>query len=313
MSPSQPAFAPKGLWARPHALSWLATVLAASHLGFVLLTGTLRGEHVVADALLAAIAWGPVRARRFLTAGLALWLTGVMLDNQRFWIHLRPAVHTGDLVQHEVALFGGNLAEWFASHTHVVLDVLCGLGYATYLIEFFVLLVVLFWRRDWRFERMAWTFFAVNLIGCVTYVLYPAAPPWYVMAYGPGPADLLAKASAAGAARFDALIGFGLFEGFYSRNPNVFGAMPSLHTAYPLVALWQVWHLGRRWRVGAGLFAALIGFSAVYLQHHYILDVVGGVAAALLACVTVDALADALKARGVAAPDALTAEGETRV
>jgi inositol phosphorylceramide synthase catalytic subunit len=175
--------------------------------------------------------------------------------------------------------------------------------------------VVLFWRRDWRFERMAWTFFTVNVLGCITYVLYPAAPPWYVMAYGPGPANLLAKASAAGAARFDALIGMGLFEGFYSRNPNVFGAMPSLHTAYPMVALWQVWHLGRRWRVGAGLFAGLIGFSAVYLQHHYILDVAGGVAAALLACVAVDAIAAALKARGTAAVGAgvLAPEGETRV
>jgi inositol phosphorylceramide synthase catalytic subunit len=224
-------------------------------------------------------------------------------------------VHTGDLVEHEVAVFGVNLAEWFSRHTHVLLDVACGLGYATYLIEFFLLLVVLFWRRDWRFGRMAWTFFAVNVIGCLTYVLYPAAPPWYVMAYGPGPANLLAKASAAGAARFDALIGMGLFEGFYSRNPNVFGAMPSLHTAYPVVALWQVWHLGKRWRVGAGLFAGLIGFSAVYLQHHYILDVAGGVAAALLACVAVDAIAASLKARGTAAvpADVLAPEGETRV
>jgi membrane-associated phospholipid phosphatase len=78
------------------------------------------------------------------------------------------------------------------------------------------------------------------------------------------------------------------------------------------VALWQVWHLGKRWRIPAALFAALIGFSAVYLQHHYILDVVGGVAAALLACTTVDALAAALKGRGAGEVGALATEGETR-
>nr|WP_153866816.1 MULTISPECIES: phosphatase PAP2 family protein [Myxococcaceae] len=295
----------------PALLPWLATALAAAHLALVLATGLFRPEHLFADALLGVLAWAGPGARRFLKGGIALWLTGTLLDNQRLWIHLRPAVHTGDLVAHEKALFGVNLAEWFASHTHVALDVLCGLGYATYLFEFFALLVVLFWRRDARFERMAWTFFAVNLIGCITYVLYPAAPPWYVMMHGPGPADLSVAGSAAGAARFDALIGVGFFKGFYSRNPNVFGAMPSLHTAYPTVALWQVWHLGKRWRIPAALFAGLIGFSAVYLQHHYILDVVGGVAAALLACTAVDALAALLKGRGVAEVGALATEGET--
>jgi membrane-associated phospholipid phosphatase len=128
----------------------------------------------------------------------------------------------------------------------------------------------------------------LNALGVVTYLLYPAAPPWYVMKYGPGPADMAALPSPAGTARFDALLGISYFAKFYARNSNVFGAMPSLHAAYPTFVAWQVWRLGRGWRVGTVAFAAVVVFSAVYLQHHYILDVVAGVTAALVASAVVE-------------------------
>jgi inositol phosphorylceramide synthase catalytic subunit len=277
-------------------LRWVAALLGVSHLAFVAATGTLRWEHVAADALLVTIGWTP--ARRFLWGGLPLWLTGVILDNQRFWLHLRGPVHTGDLWELERALFpvtlDGSVTTWpayFAARPNVVLDALCGLGYATYLLEFLVLLVVLFFRRDGRFELMGWAFFAVSALGCLTYVLYPAAPPWYVMEHGMGPADLAAQPSAAGAARFDALFGVSYFADFYSRNPNVMGAMPSLHLAYPVVGLWQIWHLGKWWRTGAAAFTGLVAFSAVYLSHHYILDVLAGVLVAVVACWALDLVA----------------------
>ncbi|MBI5542664.1 MAG: phosphatase PAP2 family protein, partial [Deltaproteobacteria bacterium] len=115
------------------------------------------------------------------------------------------------------------------------------------------------------------------------YVLYPAAPPWYVMSHGPGPADPAAIASPAGAARFDELLGITFFANFYARNPNVFGAMPSLHAAYPTLVACHVWRFGWRFRIPAVAFALLVGFSAVYLRHHYVLDVLAGVAVSLVA------------------------------
>jgi inositol phosphorylceramide synthase catalytic subunit len=277
-------------------LPWLATALGGGHLVFVVAVGALRSEHLVADALLVAVAWSG--ARRFLKGTFPLWLTGIILDNQRFWLHLRGPVHTGDLWELERALFpvtfDGSVSVWpayFFAHPNVVLDALCGLGYATYLAEFFALLLVLFLRRDARFDRMAWSFFVVTALACLTYLLYPAAPPWYVMDHGMGPADLAAQPSAAGAARFDELVGVPLFANFYSRNPNVMGAMPSLHVAYPLVGLWQVGHLGRGWRVSAAAYAAWVGFSAIYLSHHYILDVLAGAAFAVIACGVMELLA----------------------
>jgi membrane-associated phospholipid phosphatase len=113
---------------------------------------------------------------------------------------------------------------------------------------------------------------------------FPAAPPWYVDQYGLGPAHLEAVASAAGAARFDAFFGIHYFASFYARSKDVFGAMPSLHVAYPVVVVLAVWNVRPRWvRVLAVAWAALIAFAAVYLNHHYVIDVIAGVIAAGIA------------------------------
>jgi len=77
-----------------------------------------------------------------------------------------------------------------------------------------------------------------------------------------------------GTARFDALI--------YERNPQVFGAMPSLHVAYPLLVVFYTWPRGWKWRVPALCFFVMVSFAAVYLAHHYILDVLAGYAVTAL-------------------------------
>jgi len=304
-------------------LPWLTSVLAGGHLAFVIAAGSLRWEHAVADLLLVALTWAPLRTQAYARAGLALWLTGILLDNQPYFIDaLRGNVHTGDLWSLEARLFpawvDGVQSVWaahFMRYPSTLLDAVCGFAYAIYLPQFFGILVALFALKSPRAERMAWTFFVVNALGVLVYILYPAAPPWYVMTHGPGPADLAARGNAAGAARFDALLGIRFFEGFYARNPNPFGAMPSLHTAYPTAALWQVWHRGVRWQLPAALFALLIGFSAVYLSHHYILDVLAGAAVAGIACAAVDGTVRARTKNGAAlgsvgAPVAvLTGEG----
>jgi membrane-associated phospholipid phosphatase len=206
---------------------------------------------------------------------------------------LRGHIHTGELWELEHTLFpapgtAGTWPAFFATHTHAVLDFFCGFSYAAYLYEVIGLVLLFFFRKHPRFESLCWTFMLVNTLGLVTYMLYPAAPPWYVMKYGPGLADLTAPPSPAGTARFDTLMGIHYFAKFYARNPNIFGAMPSLHAAYPVVVAWQVWGMGRAWRVGSVAFAVLVSFSALYLQHHYILDVVAGVTAALVASAVVE-------------------------
>jgi membrane-associated phospholipid phosphatase len=295
---------------------WLVTLMGAGHLAFVTATGRLRWEHVAVDLLLVGLAWIGPRTRRFLRGGFPLWLSGMLMDSQGLWLSLRGGIHTGDLFALDGHLFPapGGVANWpafFAERTHVVLDLLCGFGYATYLFELFAVVIFFFVVKHPRFEQLCWSFLVVNVIGVSTYMLYPAAPPWYVLTHGLGPADLMAAPSAAGAARFDAFFGIHYFQGFYSRNQNVFGAMPSLHSAYPVLVLWHTWHRNLAWRVGAGLFAGLIAFSAVYLSHHYVLDVTAGMSAALAACLVVER-AFARQPAPSPVPVPLTPEGEPR-
>jgi membrane-associated phospholipid phosphatase len=125
------------------------------------------------------------------------------------------------------------------------------------------------------------TFLLVNLIGFVVYYIYPAAPPWYIQQYG---FKFIANTSGntAGLHRFDDYFHAGIFNALYAKSSNVFAAMPSLHSAYPLITLYY----GIKNRLGFinVLFAVImmgIWFAAVYSGHHYLLDVLAGVACAI--------------------------------
>ena len=79
----------------------------------------------------------------------------------------------------------------------------------------------------------------------------------------------------AGCARFDALVGIPIFREWYGKSADVHGAIPSLHIAYPLMMAYYSLRFGalRAWSI---FFYVLMCFSAVYLNHHYILDVIWG-------------------------------------
>ena len=86
-----------------------------------------------------------------------------------------------------------------------ILDFVCGVSYMLYLIAVFAV-GTLFWFKDRALmSRLAFAFLVVNLLGILTWMSFPAAPPWYVEQYGLGPAVMDALPSAAGAARFDQL------------------------------------------------------------------------------------------------------------
>ena len=118
-------------------------------------------------------------------------------------------------------------------------------------------------------------------IGFVIYYLHPAAPPWYYTAYGSS-LDVHTKSNAAGLLRFDHYFGITLFTDLYEKGSNVFAAMPSMHASFPLIGLVYASKQPDKWL--RYIFAiAMIGiwFSAIYLSHHYILDVLAGVSCGL--------------------------------
>lgn len=128
------------------------------------------------------------------------------------------------------------------------------------------------------FYRFVICFTLMNILGFSTYIAIPTAPPWYVAEYGFAQPPAEFKGHGAGSLiNFDEKIGFPLFENLYRRmNPNRFAAFPSLHAAYSLFVL--VFLLKRyRWKaLPAVLYPIGMGVGAVYLVHHYIIDLLAG-------------------------------------
>ena len=229
------------------------------------------------------------KTRTFLRQFLPFIATGVVYDSMRYfyWPAIADRVHVAGPYEVERAWFGigGRTPnEWFLAHHWPALDLACGFAYLVFVGEYLAVAFLLFFqRRSEVLRTFSVAFLVVNLLGFATYFIYPVAPPWYVTEYGLGPARLDVLPAAAAASRFDLLLGTHFFDGIYGRGIDVYGAYPSLHVAYPLLVIWATFRTsGLRWaRAPAIGFFLLMCLSAVYLQHHYVIDVLLGIAYAV--------------------------------
>ena len=194
-------------------------------------------------------------------------------------------VHIGDLYNAEKSLFGiadaaGKITpnEFWIKNQNSFLDVLCGIFYLCWIPVPLAFAAYLFFKDKKLFLQFSLTFVLVNFIGFVIYYTYPAAPPWYIQQHGNGFIAGTAG-NTAGLVRFDDFFGVSIFKNLYAKGSNVFAAMPSLHSSYPLI----VFYYGLKKRVGVVMnivFATVmagIWFAAVYTSHHYVLDVLAGI------------------------------------
>ncbi|AWV91174.1 phosphatase PAP2 family protein [Bradymonas sediminis] len=176
--------------------------------------------------------------------------------------------------------------DFFAQHNSLILDLPGGLWYSTHIPSVIIFGVYLWWRSyreneapALRVDKYFWGFLIFNGVGMACWALFPVAPPWYVEAHGlVAPATLNLEGpllgSPAGLARVDVWLGTPHFEGLYKQSTYVFGAMPSLHAAAPIwVALWT---RKKIFRLLAWGYALAMCFFAVYLTHHYVVDVLAG-------------------------------------
>lgn len=178
-------------------------------------------------------------------------------------------------------------SEYFRIHHWAVTDVLSGLLYLCWIPLPGIYAIVLHFKGHSELAfRLLCAFLLCSIIGFIGYYAHPSCPPWYVMDHGFA-VDTSTKGSAAGFINFDAIVGIPFFEKFYGGSPNVFAAIPSLHSAFNPVAFCYAMLVpkNRAWQFVLGFVSLGICFSAVYSGHHYVIDVVLGVLAALLAVV----------------------------
>lgn len=228
---------------------------------------------------------------RSLVSGFSIFIIyWVLFDYMKAFPNYKfNTVHIRDLYEFEKHTFGiksGKLLltsnEFFSLHSTQFLDLLSGFFYLCWIPVPLLFAVYLFIRDKEQFFRFSITFFLVNILGFIGYYLYPAAPPWYIHKFG-ATFHPFTPGDAAGLVRFDSITGLNIFRGLYSKSSNVFAAMPSLHAAYPVIVLYY----GLRNKLGPIniIFAIItigIWFSAVYSNHHYVFDVLAGIACAIV-------------------------------
>jgi hypothetical protein len=198
------------------------------------------------------------------------------------------AVHIQDLYDSEKSLFGiqknGIIItpnEYWLQHGNTFFDILTGIFYLCWIPVPLAFAAYLFFKNKDLFLHFSLTFVLVNMLGFIVYYIYPAAPPWYYQLNG---ANFIkgTLGNTAGLHKFDEYFNIEIFHSLYAKSSNVFAAMPSLHSSYPLIVL----YFGIKQKMGwmnlvFGLIAVGIWFAAVYTSHHYIVDVVAGITCAI--------------------------------
>ncbi len=154
--------------------------------------------------------------------------------------------------------------------------------YLAYMMHFVlpIALAVLIWKtRDSQYWRFVTTYVILSFAGFLTYLLFPAAPPW--MASNLGLIEPITRVSS----DVWAALGIHDFPSLYNDiSPNPVAAVPSLHAAYALLfALFLTTLYKTKWRLLAWIYPVLIWVGTVYQGEHYAIDAILGVLYALAA------------------------------
>lgn len=268
------------------------TILSLLSVGYLILSYFLVGfksDEVVLVAIVNALFYIAPITRKFILGFSIFVVYWVIFDYMKAFPNYNyNPVHIKELYDLEKSLFGINVNGktitanefWLIKHTTAV-DLVTGLFYLCWIPVPLGFATYLFFTRKKEFLYFALTFFTVNMLGFIVYYLYPAAPPWYVQLHG---FEFIAntKAHVGGLARFDSLAHADVFKGIYTKGSNVFAAMPSLHSSYPVIVLYFGLRNRLRW-VNIFFATVMLGiwFTAVYASHHYIVDVLSGIVCAI--------------------------------
>jgi hypothetical protein len=149
--------------------------------------------------------------------------------------------------------------------------------WACYMSHFFASFIIagVLWKTNHdRFRRFVPLFVGLTFIGYITYVLYPAMPPWMASEfhYMPPTTRIIDQVWA----HLHLGLGVSLFAGGNKFDNNV-AAMPSLHGAYPMLICLFFWKAAStRKRILLAAYPICMAFSLVYTAEHFVIDILVG-------------------------------------
>ena len=137
----------------------------------------------------------------------------------------------------------------------------------------FALAILVWKKRAGYYWQVISTYVVLSFAGFLTYLLFPAAPPW--MASDQGYIQPITHVSN----YIWASLGFHNFSLAYSKiAPNPVAAVPSLHAAYAtLFVIFITKFFGKKWGVVSLVYPLLIFTGTVYMGEHYAIDAILGI------------------------------------
>jgi membrane-associated phospholipid phosphatase len=194
-------------------------------------------------------------------------------DSLGIGVHVHPMIDFDRLV-----FFGETPTEWLQAHLDepgVIgwWNVAFTLLYTSYFIVPFTVAGVLWARDRLAFLRFSKRVMSLALAGLVTYIVFPAAPPW--MAADSGLLEGVHRTTADGWE----VLGGGTAVVFSKgqASVNLVAAVPSLHSAFTALVAMFLWGRVRPWlRPLLALYPLAMGLTLIATGEHYFFDVLLG-------------------------------------
>lgn len=188
-------------------------------------------------------------------------------------------VRVEELVSAEKWLFGGTVPT-VRLQEHLSHDggrpwwtLFTGMVYTSHFVVPWLLAGIFYVQSRERWSTYMRRIVLLSYLGLLTYVLLPAAPPWFAARAGVIPAEIHRSTG----------FGFHLLDidistEWLAAQSNPVAALPSLHAAFALLVSIALWPLARHWwwKVPLALFPPAMAFTLVYGGEHYVVDVLAG-------------------------------------
>lgn len=191
--------------------------------------------------------------------------------------HLNNQVNYQQLISADRLLFGGHLPTSLLQNVlwHGRVQWYDFVFYLAYMLHFIlpIALALLVWKtREKQYWQFIATYITVSFAGFVTFLFFPAAPPW--MAAQNGLIEPITRVSS----NVWFALGIKDFPSLYNKiSPNPVAAMPSLHAAYATLFVLFIYKLyGKKWALIASVYPLLIYTGTIYQGEHYAIDEIIG-------------------------------------
>jgi membrane-associated phospholipid phosphatase len=186
-------------------------------------------------------------------------------------------VHVADLIVWERTLCAGIIPSavlqqaWGTTAFTGLLDFVANTFYMTHFFSVILMGIVLWVRRRMQYGVFVVGLVVLSYLGFLTYVVFPAAPPWWASMNGYLPGAPVGLSHSL------------LSPEHIFATANPLGAMPSLHTAWPMyLFLFALSEWGRK-ALPLAILPIGVAVASIYLGHHYLIDVLAGIGCATAA------------------------------